>query len=161
MRFLGNKQDLIDNGFIYVEEFNAYVRDCKYTRDGQLYEDIFCVKNELHDVCVDIPRYCTNDVYQEVAKDLIEKGLLVEGPIAREPSVRAKFRCDTVWAQEDGKMIHVSFSPVMDGSKENEMFGQATASGSITMGIDPTVTNAVLVQGAEYYVDFTQVEKVE
>ena len=77
MKFIGTKEELIDNGFEYVEEFQAYIRHCEYTRDGQKYEDIFCVHDETNSVCVDIPKYCTNDVYQEVAKDLIEKGLLV------------------------------------------------------------------------------------
>jgi|LGOV01.1.fsa_nt_gb hypothetical protein len=74
--------------------------------------------------------------------------------------VRAKFECLSVWPQEDGEMVHVTLMPVMDGSKENEMFGQATASGSISMGIVPEVTAAagLFVAGKQYYVDFTPVE---
>lgn len=163
MKYLGTKEELIDNGFTYVEQLNSYIRPCKYTRDEQTHDDVFYVHAKTHDVCVDIPKYCTNDVYKEVAADLLKKGLLEEGPIAREPSVRAKFECISIWPQENGEMIHIGFTPVMDGSEENKMFGDATASGTISMGIDPAFTQAAgaFVVGSEYYVDFTKVEKQE
>lgn len=75
-------------------------------------------------------------------------------------NVRAKFECISVWSAEnaDDNMVYVSFMPVMDGSEENIIFGQATASGDINMGIDMDVTEARFEVGAQYYVDFTLVE---
>ena len=76
MKYTGTIEQLLENGFEYVEEFQAHVRNCEYIRGGHLYKDIFCVRDDTNEVCVDIPRYCTNDVYEEVAKDLIENNLL-------------------------------------------------------------------------------------
>ena len=96
MIFIGTKEQLLENGFEYVEEFQAHVRHCEYTRDEHLYKDIFCVHDIMNDVCVDIPKYCTNDVYKEIGKDLIEKGLLVEestlSPHARLKPIYQKIR---------------------------------------------------------------------
>jgi hypothetical protein len=68
------------------------------------------------------------------------------------------YKCMGGIANETDIMMYVTFMPVMDGSKENEIFGQATASGDISMGIDTSVTDAVFEVGAKYYVDFTKVD---
>jgi hypothetical protein len=76
MKYIGTTKQLLENGFEYVTEFEAHVRHCEYTRDNQLYKDILCVRDNTNELYVDIPRYCKDDVYIEVGKDLIELGLI-------------------------------------------------------------------------------------
>ena len=64
--------------FNYWEELDAYVRACEYFADGILHEDIFVVNVNNKEINVDIPKYNTKEIYEIVAKDLIDKGMVIE-----------------------------------------------------------------------------------
>lgn len=71
--------------------------------------------------------------------------------------VRSKFVCVGVEDQPEHEAKNVSFTPVIDGSEENESFSKYTPSGDINLQIsyDTEASNA-FAPGKEYYVDFTE-----
>lgn len=69
--------------------------------------------------------------------------------------MRAKFTVYSETRHQFGTVNYV-LSPVVSGSPENESFFRTTPSGSITVTIKPSETDASLELGADYYVDFTR-----
>jgi len=75
--YTGTEEQLIEEGFeTYWEEINARIRDCKYTIDGQMYEDILVIHLGDGEINVDIPKGNNEETIKEVAKDLLAKGLV-------------------------------------------------------------------------------------
>lgn len=79
-------------------------------------------------------------------------------------TVRAKFKCvgkHAYWknndAQQNASIVHetIRLEPVVEGSPENRIFGNATPVGSIEMVIHNDDAFQQFVLGQEYYVDFT------
>jgi hypothetical protein len=71
--------------------------------------------------------------------------------------VRAKFKCWDVKSSEG--VVQVMFMAVTDESEENKQFWQYTPSGQLTMSITNPAAYEQFKAGAEYYLDFTEVEK--
>lgn len=69
---------------------------------------------------------------------------------------RCKFRCDSVTKTRDG--FSAAFSPVMSGSKENEIFFKYTPWGKFEIG---TTKEQIFEPGKEYYLDITEDSKNE
>lgn len=73
--------------------------------------------------------------------------------------VRAKMVCTKIEDQEQYKQKTVSFSAVIDGSKENKSFAKFTPSANLTMWISyETEASNAFEQGKEYYLDFSPAE---
>lgn len=71
--------------------------------------------------------------------------------------VRAKFVCNGL-VEDGGETIQASFSPVIDGSKENESFAKYTPSGNLVLDItEGTPASKAFTEGEEYYLDITPV----
>ncbi|AFY34866.1 hypothetical protein Cal7507_4497 [Calothrix sp. PCC 7507] len=72
-------------------------------------------------------------------------------------SVRAKFLVESVTNHPCGGNT-VKMRPVHTDSKENKSFWQATPSGNLEMYINNPNAATFFASGAEYYIDFTQVD---
>lgn len=77
-------------------------------------------------------------------------------------TTRCKFRCNEVLKTESGSNVtpftyHVKFTPVTQGSKENELFFAWTPSGLLTL----TVKQDLFVPGKEYFLDISLAVPVE
>jgi len=70
-------------------------------------------------------------------------------------TVRAKFRCDDIHDQFEGKSV--TLHAVYADSPENKEFFQATPSGTIEVYIKSAAAEK-FTAGANYYVDFTPAE---
>ena len=76
-KYIGTEEQLIEHGFNgYWIEINARIKNCEYTRDGKLYEDIIAIYLESGEINVDIPRYNNEETFKEVIKDLIDANLV-------------------------------------------------------------------------------------
>lgn len=71
--------------------------------------------------------------------------------------MRAKFTLETLSRNNDGNGKLV-FRAVYSGSEENDKFFKYTPSGTIDLEVVSKAVLDTLKEGAEYYVDFTQVE---
>lgn len=70
-------------------------------------------------------------------------------------SVRAKFKCQSVTAENGGSCI--TLAPVVGGSPENDSFYKCTPGGSVVLNtINPDAVKQ-FEEGKEYYIDFTRV----
>lgn len=72
--------------------------------------------------------------------------------------VRAKFKVQSV-TQYEGDSVKVELWPVTTGSEENKTFWRYTPSGKLEMTINNSVASDEFKAGAEFYLDFTKVEK--
>ena len=68
-------------------------------------------------------------------------------------SVRAKMKCESVTAANDGVGGSVQLSPVISGSAENEQFYKYTPGGQLLLGTINQAAFDQFEQGKEYYVD--------
>lgn len=72
------------------------------------------------------------------------------------PKVRAKFVCDSVQDQPDYNLNKITFSPVVDGSEENESFSKFTPSGKLELDVSyETPASGAFEIGKSYYLDLT------
>ena len=69
--------------------------------------------------------------------------------------VRCKMECTSFMANDNGTS-EVIFSPVIEGSKENESFFKYTPAGELNLIVDNT--NVSFVVGKEYYIDIIDSE---
>ena len=71
-------------------------------------------------------------------------------------SVRAKLRVNFVQSDNNGAAQTIFMSPVYTGSDENKAFFAATPGGQIILSVVNKAAADQLVQGKEFYVDFTE-----
>jgi hypothetical protein len=74
--------------------------------------------------------------------------------------MRAKFLVESVTNHAGGGNT-VNLRPVNTGSEENKSFWQYTPSGKLEMFINNPNAANFFQPGAEYYLDFTQVQPLE
>ena len=76
--------------------------------------------------------------------------------------VRAKFRVDKIAKVAWGNGVEITLSPQYDQSiPEDRRFATATPSGLITMYVDNPPASDYLKLGGFFYVDFTEVPKIQ
>jgi hypothetical protein len=71
-----DSKELEKNGFEWVEEFDAHVRNCEYNYEGVSYADILCIRKNEVKLYVDIPRNNVDLVLEQITKDLIKANLV-------------------------------------------------------------------------------------
>ncbi len=72
--------------------------------------------------------------------------------------VRAKFRCDSVNPETNMVRMTAVYGSDDNDNEENNQFAEATPFGSLEMKIDNPNAKDFLIQGKEYYLDFTIAE---